>query len=110
MLGLLVAGAVVGLAVLLVHATGWGLALGAAAVVAVLLALPPGFTTRVAFALGLVLLLVQAVQQRPEGDFLVGSDLAGYGLLTLGLVVLVGAVVSVPRRRPATTAAEDSTL
>ena len=40
----------VGLAVLLVHATGWGLALGAAAVVAVLLALPPGFTTRVAFA------------------------------------------------------------
>ena len=59
---------------------------------------------------GLAVLLVQAVQQRPEGDFLVGSDLAGYGLLTLGLVVLVGAVVSVPRRRPTTAAAEDSTL
>lgn len=110
MLGLLVAGAVVGLAVLLVHATGWGLALGAAAVVAVLLALPPGFTTRVAFALGLVLLLVQAVQQRPEGDFLVGSDLAGYGLLTLGLVVLVGAVVSVPRRPHPAPSGEDSAL
>lgn len=104
----------VGAAVLVLHATGWGLVLGAAAALALLLALPPGFTTRVAFALGLALFLVVALRPRPEGDYLVGSGLLGYGLLGLSLVLLVAAVVSVPRRarRSATPAApvEDSTL
>ncbi len=106
---LLLAGALTGLCVLVLHGTGWGLALGAAATLALLLALPPGFTTRVAFALGMTLFLVQALQQRPEGDYLVGSGLLGYGLLALALVVLVAAVVTVPRA-PRSTPGEDSTL
>ncbi|NYD57948.1 hypothetical protein BKA08_002186 [Nocardioides marinisabuli] len=111
---LLLAGAVTGLGVLLVHATGWGLALGAAASLAVLLALPPGFTTRVAYALGMALLLVAAARPRPEGDYLIGSGLLGYGLLGLSLVLVVAAVVSVPRRphpsAPPTPPGEDSRL
>ena len=98
-LALLVAGAALGLAALVVHATAWGLPLGAAAAVAVLVALPPGVATRLPYALGLTGLFVYAAQARPEGDYLVGADPRGYGLLLVAVVVLIGAVVSVPHRR-----------
>lgn len=95
-----VGGAVLGVLAVLVHALWWGLPLGLATVVAVLVAVPRGWTRRFAVAAGWVLALTVLTFTRPEGDFLVASDTSGYVLLGAGIVVLAGGVVGLgPRRR-----------
>lgn len=98
--GLLVLGAAVGTATVWVHPVGWGLALGAAATLAALVAAPAGWR-RLAYGVGWVVAAGWFVFARPEGDFVISSDPAGYAVLGLGLVVVVLVVATVPgpRRR-----------
>ena len=95
--GLLLAGAATALAATAVHQLWWGLLLGAAATLATLVALGPGWWTRLPFAAGWVGLLLWVVPTRAEGDFVISADGAGLTLLTLGLVVLVVAMGTLPR-------------
>lgn len=95
--GLLVAGAVVGLATVALHELWWGLPLSVAALAPLLVALPAGWWSRLAFALGFGGLVGWLMNPRPEGDYVIGSDVRGYLLLSLALVVFVVAVATLPR-------------
>ena len=98
---LLALGLVAGLAAVLLHGRTWGLALGLAAPAATMWALPPGWWTRGSFALGWAGLVGAATYTRPEGDYLIAADTRGYALLAAAPVVLVAALVTLPRpRRP----------
>lgn len=101
---LLVVGFVVGVAAVAVHARAWGLVLAAVATLAGLVALPPGFSSRVAYAAGWVIPLGLAMIPRPEGDYLIASDPTGYALLGVGMVLLIAALATLPggrgKRRP----------
>lgn len=97
---LVATGAVTSVAAVAVHQRWWGLALAAGAVVATLVALPRGWWARPPFALGFVAVLGVAMSPRGEGDYLVPGNAGGYALLALGLVTLVVAVVTLPRRAP----------
>lgn len=101
-LGLLVLGAAVALATVALHELSWGLALGITATVGSLWALPPGWWTRLAFALGWVAMLGLVLAPRPEGDYAVGQGSAGYALIALALAVLVAAITTLPRPRRGT--------
>lgn len=92
-------GAAVGLGTVALHDYPWGLGLGVVTTAATMVALSPGWWSRLAFAFGWVAVLGFAVAPRPEGDYLVSSDLDGYLLLAVGMVVLVTGVVGVVRRR-----------
>jgi hypothetical protein len=83
----------------LLHPLWWGFLLAAAATVTAMVALGRGWLTRLPFALGWVALVAWMAPQRDEGDFVVSSDLAGYALLTLALLVLAFAVTTLPRPR-----------
>ncbi|WP_299052283.1 hypothetical protein [uncultured Nocardioides sp.] len=110
-LGLLVAGSVTGVAAVALHTRGWGFALLALATLATLLALPPGWTTRVAFALGWEVVVLRATLAKgPGGDVVVSADLAGYALLLVALVVALAAVLTlaVRRREPRGEGPEES--
>jgi hypothetical protein len=104
-LACLILGAGVGLATVLLHGYGWGLGLGIAATAATLVALPGGWWRRLPFALGWTAMLGVATVQRPEGDYVVASDAAGYLLLATGAVVLGAGFVGLLDRR---AAAEDA--
>lgn len=54
------------------------------------------------YAFGWLVVLGYFLLGRPEGDYVIASDLRGYGLLVTGLVMVVVAIVSLgaPRRRP----------
>lgn len=98
--GLLVVGAAGGLAAVLLHQRGWGLALGLAAAVASALALPRGWWSRVAFMLGWMGAVAWAAVPRPEGDYLIPANASGYALLAGSFVVLLVALAtSGPTRR-----------
>lgn len=107
-LGLLVAGFVVGLAAVALHARGWGLGLAVVATLAALVALPPGLWSRCAYAAGWIVALALAVIPRPEGDYAVASDVAGYVLIGLGLVLVVGALATLPVGRRRTPSGKSS--
>jgi len=97
---LVLAGLGTGVASLARHGTWWGLGLVAAATLATLLALPRGWATRPAFALGwLVPVLVVGLQAGPGGDVVVVADLRGYLLLALALVVAVVVLLTLPPGR-----------
>ena len=96
-IGLLVVGAVTGLATTAVHEVWWGLLLGAAATAATLVALDRGWSARLPFALGWVGLVAWVLPPRSEGDFVVSGDTQGYSLLVLAVAVLVFALVTLPR-------------
>lgn len=99
-LGLLVAGALTGVAAVALHTRGWGFALTALATLLGLAALPPGWSTRVAFALGWEVVVLRAgLATGPGGDVVVSADLAGYALLLLALVVALAAVLTLAARR-----------
>jgi hypothetical protein len=104
---LLVVGAAVGLCVVLLHDYWWGLLLGVATTAALLVALPPTWWGRLAFALGWVVVLWRATTERAEGDYLVSADVSGYGLLGFGLLVLVAGIAGL-RRRPVPVDGEPS--
>jgi hypothetical protein len=103
--GLLLAGAVTGVATVAVHELVWGFVLASAATAATVLALPPGWWTRLAFVLGWVTTVGWLTLPRAEGDYLISQDWQGYGVLGLGMVLLVVAVATLPRPgRPVTGA------
>ncbi len=95
----LVAGATVGLCVVLLHDYWWGFLLGVATTAALLVALPPTWWGRLAFALGWVTMVWRATTERAEGDYLVSADVSGYGLLAAGLLVLVAGIAGLRRPR-----------
>lgn len=93
-LALLVAGAAAGLATVLLHQQGWGLALGLAAAISATLALPRGWWSRVAFMLGWMGAVVWAMVPRAEGDYLIPANLLGYVVLGGSFVVLLVALAT----------------
>lgn len=93
---LLVVGACGGLAATLVHESWWGLLLGLGAAACATLALPAG-GLRFAFMLGWFAAIVVAVQTRPEGDYLIPSTAAGYGLLGGSFVLFLTALATLPK-------------
>jgi hypothetical protein len=92
-----VAGAVTGVAAVAVHQRWWSLGLAAAAVLATVLALPAGWSTRLPFALGLAAVLGLAMTPRAEGDYLVPANGRGYLLLAVGALTFLIAVATLPR-------------
>jgi hypothetical protein len=96
-LALLGAGALSAVAAVAVHGRWWGLALAAAAVVATLLAVGPGWSTRLPFAVGFAGMVLRLALTRPEGDFVLAADLQGYLLLLLTLAVAGLALGTLPR-------------
>ena len=94
---LLAAGAVTSLATVAVHQLWWGLALGASATLAGLVALRRGWLTRLPFATGWTGLVAWVVPTRDEGDYAISADAQGVALLALALVVVVIAVATLPR-------------
>jgi hypothetical protein len=98
-LAVLLLGAVTCVFATVLHPRWWGLALGVVATTATLVALPGGWWSRLPFAVGFVAVLALLTSSRPEGDYLVASNLNGYLLLGFGLVVLLGGIVGL-RARP----------
>lgn len=99
LVALLLVGAVTGVAAVAVHQRWWSLALAVAAVAATMLALPPGWSTRLPFALGLVAVLGLAMTPRGEGDYLIPANARGYALLGVGFLGLLFAITTLPRPR-----------
>ncbi|WP_205471299.1 hypothetical protein [Nocardioides sp. SYSU D00038] len=107
---LLAIGFATGVGTVFLHVTWWGLALGAATTLVSAYAVPPGWTTRVPWAVGWVAPFVAAVLVRRNGGYLVASEAHGYGLVGLGLVVLVVALSTLPGPGRSRTGASDSLL
>lgn len=80
-----------------VHQSAWGLLLGAATTLAVLVATPPGWWTRLPYALAFVGVVGLTAVPRGAGDYLLSADGSGYAVLGLALLVLCGAVATLPR-------------
>lgn len=99
-LGLLVAGAAIGLAAVALHAVWWGLILAAAASLSMLWAVPPRWWTLPSYAVGWWIPLLVAWAGRREGDYAVESSAAGYLLIALGAVVVVTAAFLTALRAP----------
>lgn len=103
-------GVVVGTAATLVHGLRVGLVLALVASIAAVLALPPGWWSRLPFALGWLGVVLYLSNPRPEGDYLVASDLDGYLLLGSGLVLVAFSIITVrplrPRRSPPASAGD----
>ena len=81
----------------------WGLLLAAATTVLVLLATPPGWATRLPLAVGFDGTVALMAVPRGAGDYLVASTGSGYAVLGLALVVLLGAIATLPRPGSATS-------
>lgn len=96
-LGLLVAGAVTGVATVAVHELWWGLLLSQAAVLTTVVALPAGWWSRLAFVAGYDVLVGWLAVPRSEGDYVLSQDLQGYAVLAVGVALLVGALATLPR-------------
>ncbi len=99
--GLLLAGAATGVATVALHEMWWGFAFAAVTTVVVVLALPPGWWSRLPFVLGWDLMVGWLSFTRPEGDYLISQDVQGYAVLGLSLVLLVVAIGTLPRPRAA---------
>lgn len=91
---LVLAGAVTGVAAVMVHDRSWGLPLAALAAPAGLLALPARWGTRPPFAVGWSAVVLLAAQPRPEGDRLVDADGPGWLLVALCVVLPLLAVTT----------------
>jgi hypothetical protein len=96
-LALLVGGAAVGVAAVAVHELWWGLPLTVLAVAPSLVALPAGWWARLPAALGFALVVGWLAIPRAEGDYVIGSDLQGYLVVTLALVTTVAGIATLPR-------------
>lgn len=94
---LLIAGALTGVAAVALHPLWWGLLLGSAAVLAASLGLPAGWTRRLPFGAGFAVIVAFAAVGRPEGDFVVAGNSAGYALIGLTLIVALLSLATLPR-------------
>ncbi len=89
----LLGGATVGGCAVFLHDYWWGLLLGIAATLALLVVTPGGWWRRLPFALGWVAVVLLLSGERPEGDVLVRQTVNGYVLLGVGIGVLLGGVI-----------------
>ena len=105
---LLVVGVVVGTASAVVHGTGLGITLALVATLAGLVALPPGWWSRLPYAAGWLAVVLYVSRPRPEGDYLVAADTRGYLLLGTGMVAVAVAVVTLRPRSNTAPGAVDS--
>ena len=94
---LLLGGAVTAVAAVALHDLVWGFVLAAAATSVTVAALPPGWWSRLAFVVGWVAMVGWLTVPRPEGDYLISQDWQGYGVLAVGMVLLVVGVATLPR-------------
>ncbi|HJQ04809.1 MAG TPA: hypothetical protein VJ872_05165 [Nocardioides sp.] len=95
----LLLGGAVSLFTVALHGYAWGLVLGLVTTAATLVALPGGWA-RAPFALGWSMLVLYAMQVRPEGDFVVAKDLSGWTLFGAAVVVLILGMIGARRRPP----------
>lgn len=93
-LGLVLAGAMSGLASVVVGGHWWGVGLAAVTAAAVFVALPRTRLAWCSFAAGWAAMLLLVMEGRPEGDFAVASNGKGYGILVLGFLVALAGVVA----------------
>jgi hypothetical protein len=98
-LATLVLGVVVGLSSAALHQHWWGLALAIAASGTTAYALPPGWWSRLPFAVGWVAMVGYLAVPRDEGDYVVAGDLPGYLLLGCAVALLMAAAVTLPSRK-----------
>lgn len=95
----LLVGALTAVASIATHDRSWPwLVLAVAAPAATLVALPAGLL-RAGFGLGFVGVVLIATLGRPEGDYVISANGRGYALLLAALLLLMGSVVTLPRRR-----------
>lgn len=102
-LGALVLGALTALAAIAVHRSGplWlGVAVMASFGAALLLRSTSRPRLAASYCLGWLVVFGIAVVGRPEGDYALASDLAGYSLTVLAFVLVVLGVTALPGRRP----------
>ncbi|GGO71382.1 hypothetical protein [Nocardioides deserti] len=97
LVGSLALGLAVAVATVSLHQLWWGLLLGVAASVAAVFALPAHWSTRPPYAVAYAAVLAAALQERPEGDFLVPAGVAGYVVLAVAVLLLVVSVATLPR-------------
>lgn len=104
--GALLVGALVSLAALAVHRAGLGW-LVLAGVVSLAVAWWLRGTSRpllaASYALGWLAVFGVAVLGRREGDYVLATDLAGYGLMGVAFVLVALTVSTLPGRRPRRT-------
>ncbi|MCY7394772.1 MAG: hypothetical protein LH468_01250 [Nocardioides sp.] len=102
-------GLVVGLAAVALYQSWAFLLLAAVSCVAVVVALPRAWWSRLPFVAGFAVLVLRGTLPRAEGDYLVAATSHGYALLALTLLLVVAAFVTLPRpaRRPARRAGRD---
>jgi len=81
----------------------WGLLIAAAASLLVLVATPPGWATRLPYAIGFDGTVALLSVPRGEGDYLVAGTGPGYAVLGVGLAVLLLSIATLPRPGSATS-------
>jgi hypothetical protein len=94
---LFVAGAVTAIAATALHQHWWGLLLGVAATAAALVALGPGWLTRLPFGLGWAGFVAWVAPARAEGDYAISGNAQGIALLATACVVVVVSLATLPR-------------
>ncbi|MCD6640006.1 MAG: hypothetical protein LT071_08850 [Nocardioides sp.] len=102
LLAALVAGALTGVATVFLHQQWWWLVLALLTGLLALVALPTR-TPRVAWALASGLAVLMGAVPRPEGDYLVPANAAGWTVLIGAVASLLVALVLPDRRRERTT-------
>lgn len=98
--GLLLVGALTGLAAAVSHELWWSLPLTTAGLGAAYLAVGPGWLTRLPLAAGFTAAVGWALRARPEGDYLVSTSTRGLLLLGVVLLSVLMAVATLPRPGP----------
>jgi Family of unknown function (DUF6113) len=99
--GVLLLGAVVALAAVIVHR--WSFPLGLALAVTASVATPARLAasrhprTSATYVGGWLLVLAVVIAGRPEGDYAIAADGEGYALMATGLVLVVVALVGLTR-------------
>lgn len=94
----LMAGLATGVLTVAVHDIGWAMLLAVATALLMLFAAPPGWGTRLPFGIGFVLAVGVLAVPRPEGDYLLSNDVAGYLLIGVAVLVLTLSIATLPRR------------
>ena len=94
---LLLVGAATAVATIALHDWWRGLGFGAVVTLLVGYALPPGWWSRLPYAAGWDATVGWLTFPRPEGDYVISADAQGYAVLGLGLLLLAGCVVTLPR-------------
>lgn len=106
-LGALALGGVTAGSVVVLHDIGWLLALGWAATLLTVVALPAGLVGRVPYALGWMGTLALAVTRTSGGSYLLGSTTSSYIVLGLGLLALSISIATFPLKRRRRLARDD---